>query len=65
MDTLALANKITKALYPDTYGKPGITLQQGVVLIGTRDIIESVLKEELCPDAGAEPVTLVQDGGGA
>jgi len=47
VDTLALANKITKALYPDIYGKPGISMKQAAVLMGTRGIIEDVLKTEI------------------
>lgn len=47
MDTMALANEITKALFPETYGKQGITMQQAAELIGARGIIEEVLVRRL------------------
>lgn len=45
-DTLALANKITKALYPDTYANPENTLAQTCQVMGARGIIDDVLKAE-------------------
>lgn len=44
-DTLALANKITEALLPDLYGKK-MTQIQMLQVLGTREIIEKVLREE-------------------
>jgi hypothetical protein len=47
MDTLRLANQITKALFPDLYANSANTLAQTCQVIGARGIIEEVLKIEL------------------
>jgi hypothetical protein len=47
VDHLALANKVTKALFPDLYGKPGLTQEQVVLLMGSRQIIMETLANEL------------------
>lgn len=45
-DTLTLANKITKALFPDIYANPENTLAQTCQVMGARGIVEGVLKAE-------------------
>lgn len=50
LDPLTLANKITKALYPDIYGKPGISMEQAMMLMGARGIIEEAIKAALAGD---------------
>lgn len=47
VDHLALANKVTKALFPDLYGKPGLTGAQVALLMGSRQIIMETLAREL------------------
>lgn len=46
-DHLSLANKITKALFPDLYGKPGLSTGQVALLMGSRGIILETLEREL------------------
>lgn len=46
-NALSLANKITKALLPDLYGKPDLNTEQVLRLMGTRQVILEVLKNEV------------------
>lgn len=50
VDHLALANKVTKALFPDLYGKPGLSTEQVALLMGSRQIIWETLARELPND---------------
>jgi hypothetical protein len=52
VDHLALANKVTKALFPGLYGKPGLTTEQVALLMGSRQIIMETLARELPNGAG-------------
>jgi len=54
VDTLGLANKITKALHPDIYGKSGISMQQACLLMGVRGMVEEILRAELSPASAAQ-----------
>lgn len=47
MNLIDLANKITKALLPDLYGKPGLSTEQVVVLMGTRELVLRVINENI------------------
>lgn len=56
MNLIGLANKITKALLPDLYGKPGLSTEQVVLLMGTRELVkrayEVVHHDDECPAIG-------------
>lgn len=57
IDHLIIANKVTKALFPDLYGKPGLTTGQVALLMGSRGIILEILKKEIAePDSAPEQV---------
>lgn len=54
MNLIGLANKITKALLPDLYGKPALSTEQVVVLMGTRELVLRIINENITDLAEAK-----------